>query len=278
MLPCSSVSFGAGSVPQSLLLRGTCLSAGYEPRRATDHGPRLLPGHGDAEPLLGVNEMVVVVDAKVDLDPMDLAGEALLRVLACPGSAHCVVALVQNALKPSKMPPFKPDLRPSGCIFGFSAANRPHSAVFSRRERSTAPGKLQFVVPRCRRPPFSLPNVRHQPRRMAAQPDYLSEWLSSRRVLFSTALDGSRRLSTALVGSQRLSTAPIGRLASSSRPMGRPASAPMADLDARGPPGSGALAPLGLIGRVSAGRSGTVYRALQPRPQRPRGCGRSSSP
>ena len=40
---------------------------------------------------------------------------------------------------------------------------------------------------------LSLPNVRYQSRRMAAQPDYLSEWLSSRRVPFSTALDGSDR-------------------------------------------------------------------------------------
>ena len=37
--------------------------------------PCLLPGHGDAEPLIRVNEVVVVVDAQVDLNPVDLAGE-----------------------------------------------------------------------------------------------------------------------------------------------------------------------------------------------------------
>ena len=37
--------------------------------------PCLLPGHGDAEPLIRVNEVVVVVDAQVDLDPVDLARE-----------------------------------------------------------------------------------------------------------------------------------------------------------------------------------------------------------
>ena len=154
MLPCSSVSFGAGSVPQSLLLRGTCLSAGYEPRRATDHGPRLLPGHGDAEPLLGVNEMVVVVDAKVDLDPMDLAGEALLRVLACPGSAHCVVALVQNALKPSKMPPFKPESAPFRVHFWFLGCKpAPLSRVFATRTFHCT-GKAAICGPSL--PPTSL--------------------------------------------------------------------------------------------------------------------------
>ena len=152
--------------------------------------------------------MVVVVDAKVDLDPMDLAGEALLRVLACPGSAHCVVALVQNALKPSKMPPFQARI----CAL-------PGAFLVSRLQTGpTQPCFRDENVPLHREScnlwslaaadlPFSLPNVRHQPRRMAAQPDYLSEWLSSRRVLLSrrlsTALDGSRRLSTALDGSDR---------------------------------------------------------------------------
>ena len=35
----------------------------------------LLPGHGDAEAFVGVDEVVVVVVAEVDLDPVDLAGE-----------------------------------------------------------------------------------------------------------------------------------------------------------------------------------------------------------
>jgi len=34
-----------------------------------------LPGHGDAEPLVRVDEVVVVVVAEVDLHPSDLAGE-----------------------------------------------------------------------------------------------------------------------------------------------------------------------------------------------------------
>ena len=38
--------------------------------------PGLLPGHGDAQPLVGVDEVVVVVVAEVDLHPVDLAGEA----------------------------------------------------------------------------------------------------------------------------------------------------------------------------------------------------------
>ena len=37
---------------------------------------RLLAGHGDAEALVGVDEVVVVVVAEVDLDPADLPGEA----------------------------------------------------------------------------------------------------------------------------------------------------------------------------------------------------------
>jgi hypothetical protein len=35
----------------------------------------LLPDHGDAEAFLGVDEVVVVVTAEVELDPVDLAGE-----------------------------------------------------------------------------------------------------------------------------------------------------------------------------------------------------------
>jgi hypothetical protein len=38
--------------------------------------PCLPSGHGDAEPLIRVNEVVVVVDAQVDPDPLDLAREA----------------------------------------------------------------------------------------------------------------------------------------------------------------------------------------------------------
>jgi hypothetical protein len=36
----------------------------------------LLPGHGYAEAFVGVDEVVVVVVANVDLYPVDLAGEA----------------------------------------------------------------------------------------------------------------------------------------------------------------------------------------------------------
>jgi hypothetical protein len=34
-----------------------------------------LPGHGDAESFLGVDEVVVIVGAEIDLYPVDLAGE-----------------------------------------------------------------------------------------------------------------------------------------------------------------------------------------------------------
>src|SRR6476469_665684 len=37
---------------------------------------RLLAGHGDAEAFVGVDVVVVVVGAEVDLDPVDLAGES----------------------------------------------------------------------------------------------------------------------------------------------------------------------------------------------------------
>ena len=36
----------------------------------------LLPGHRDADAFLRVDEVVVVVDADVELDPVDLSGEA----------------------------------------------------------------------------------------------------------------------------------------------------------------------------------------------------------
>jgi len=37
--------------------------------------PQLLAGHGDAEAFVGVDEVVVVVVAEVELDPVDLSGE-----------------------------------------------------------------------------------------------------------------------------------------------------------------------------------------------------------
>src|SRR6476659_7444754 len=37
--------------------------------------PRLLPGHGDAEAFLRVDEVIVVVVAEIDLHPMNLAPE-----------------------------------------------------------------------------------------------------------------------------------------------------------------------------------------------------------
>ncbi len=40
---------------------------------------RLLPGHGDAEPFLGGDEVVLVVVADVELDPPDAAGEHPVR-------------------------------------------------------------------------------------------------------------------------------------------------------------------------------------------------------
>jgi hypothetical protein len=38
-------------------------------------GEGLLVGHGDLEPVLGLDEMVVAVAADIDLHPVDLAGE-----------------------------------------------------------------------------------------------------------------------------------------------------------------------------------------------------------
>ena len=43
--------------------------------RSLATGVWLLPGHGDAEAFVGVDEVVVVVGAEVELDPVDLAGE-----------------------------------------------------------------------------------------------------------------------------------------------------------------------------------------------------------
>src|SRR5688572_29597506 len=53
---------------------------------------RLLPCHGDAEALLRVDVVVVVVDADVELNPVDLAGEpARVRgVVAGDGGAGLV--------------------------------------------------------------------------------------------------------------------------------------------------------------------------------------------
>src|SRR5215207_10514489 len=35
----------------------------------------LLPGHGDPEPFLGINEVVMIILAKIELHPVDLARE-----------------------------------------------------------------------------------------------------------------------------------------------------------------------------------------------------------
>src|SRR4051812_2249369 len=52
----------------------------------------LLPGHGDAETFFGVDEVVVVVGAEIDLDPVDLAGEpaAVSGVVGRDGGAGFV--------------------------------------------------------------------------------------------------------------------------------------------------------------------------------------------
>ena len=49
---------------------------------------RLLDAHGDAKAVFGFDEVVVVVEAEVELDPVDLAGEALDRVVAVTGDPN----------------------------------------------------------------------------------------------------------------------------------------------------------------------------------------------
>src|SRR4026209_1572662 len=61
----------------------------------TTCGPRprrLLPSHGDAQALLGVDEVVVVVVTELDLHPVDRSGEAagLGRVVGGPPGARLV--------------------------------------------------------------------------------------------------------------------------------------------------------------------------------------------
>ena len=52
----------------------------------------LLPSHGDAQAFLGVDEVVVVILAEIDLHPVDLAGEpaAVGGVVGCDGGAGFV--------------------------------------------------------------------------------------------------------------------------------------------------------------------------------------------
>ena len=59
-------------------------------RNADSVSCRLLPGHGDAEAFLGLDEVVVIVGADVELHPVDLPGEPTVsgRVVGCDGGAR----------------------------------------------------------------------------------------------------------------------------------------------------------------------------------------------
>jgi hypothetical protein len=70
-------------------LRVVRYSSSARSLRAEPVEAHLLPGHSDAQAFLGVDEVIVIILAKIELHPVDLAGEpaavrGVVRADGCP--------------------------------------------------------------------------------------------------------------------------------------------------------------------------------------------------